>query len=131
MVSVSAGEILQEPMNLTVQEGQSAHFPCYSGIAPDILHIALTLLPLAGTGEIPDWYINGGLYIASRLPPRHAYLYSERAMIVRNVSITDNGTTYRCSFDYGLVNSNTAILTVISRFKGKNILGSMINQVIL
>ena len=72
------------------------------------------IIILAGTDEIPDWYINSVLYIASRLPSRHIYLYSERAMVVRNVLISDNGSAYRCSINYGLINSDTAILTVIS-----------------
>ena len=102
IVSFSSGGlseivILEGPMNLTVEEGRTARFPCnYSG-----------------ANEIPEWYIRGALYVAFQLPPRHRYSHFERAIIVHNVSISDNGTTYRCSLNYGQVNSDTATLTVV------------------
>ena len=107
-MSFSAGglsdiEILQGPTDLTVEEGHAARFPCnYSG-----------------PSEAPVWYINDVLYVVFQPPPRHTYLYSEKAMVVHNVAISDNGTTYRCALSNGQVNSNTATLTVIPRTKGR------------
>ena len=98
--TLAEGEILQGPMNLSVEEGQTARFPCnYSG------------------SDVPVWYIGGTLYVVFQLPPRHLYSYSERAMIVHNVALSDNRTAYRCSLN-GVVNSATATLTVIQRSKG-------------
>lgn len=90
----SAIEIILGPQDETVQEGESASFPCFYN----------------GTNDIPIWYIKGFSYSTQGLPERHSYY--NKTLSIHDVQASDNGTTYRCGFLYG-PRSFTATLTVV------------------
>ena len=98
-------EITQGPQNITVEEGESAVFTCL----------------YTGTFDFPTWHINGATYVIQGetlgLPDRHRY--SNQMMTVSKVQISDNETTYRCSFMFGEISSSTATLTVLPATNGK------------
>ena len=85
--------ITNGPEDVTVTEGATAMFPCW----------------IRGTNSLPFWYINGSVYMEN-LPPRHYYVHSNRTLVVMDVQLSDNGTTYRCSLV--VVSSNVGVLTV-------------------
>ena len=74
-----AAEIIQGPQNVTVNEGQSAMFPCL----------------YTGTNNFPLWYINGALYAilgtSLGLPERHSYF--NQMITLTDVQPSDNGNT--------------------------------------
>ena len=99
---MSAIEIIRGPADVTVNEGDSAMFPCW----------------YTGTNTVPFWYIGGFAYTRRNLPSRH--YYSNKTLFVDDVQVSDNGTEYQCSFSGAA--SDTAILTVvIPDLGGKNI----------
>ena len=97
-------EITQGPHSVTINEGESAIFPCL----------------YTGTNEFPLWYINGASYAilgtCLGLPERHSYF--NQTITIRDVQPSDNGNTYRCSFLFGEITSKTATLTVIQAPRG-------------
>ena len=95
LVVVSAIEITQGPQDVTVEEGQSASFPCFYN----------------GTPDIPTWIISGFYYLHVGFPDRHTY--SNQIMTVHDVQVSDNGTTYQCGFVVINIFSSIATLTVI------------------
>ena len=91
-------EITQGPQNVTVNEGESASFPCF----------------YHGTDDVPVWFINSASYNIQRLPTRHTY-YNE-TLRVTNVQASDNGATYKCAFLYDqmeISSTSTGTLTVL------------------
>ena len=98
-------EITQGPQNMTVEEGESAVFTC----------------SYTGSEDFPTWHINGANYAIQGetlgLPDRHRY--SNQMMTVSNVQISDDGTTYSCSFLFGEIASSTAVLTVLPATHGE------------
>lgn len=86
-------QILWEPEDITVEEGDTAIFNC----------------SYTGTLEVPFWYIGSDAFSLGSLPDRHMYL--NEMLIVTDVRLSDNYTTYQCSFIE--VSSRTAILTVV------------------
>ena len=104
--AMPAAEISQGPQNVTVNEGESAMFPCL----------------YTGTNEFPLWYINGASYAilgtSLGLPERHRYF--NQTITVRDVQLSDNGNTYRCSFLFGEITSEMATLTVIPVPRGES-----------
>lgn len=91
-------EITHGPENVTVNEGDSAMFPCY----------------VTGTTDLPVWYIDDSVYTIRGLPRRH--FYSNRTLTIIDVQRSDNGTKIRCSLL--IVSSDTAILNVIATPEG-------------
>ncbi len=87
------------PADVTVEEGASAAFPCF----------------YTGTSDVPFWYIDGDVHSFRNLPSRHSY--SNQSLTIFDVQLTDNGTTYQCSFF--VTSSDTGILTVIPSPVGK------------
>ena len=49
-----------------------------------------------GISSAPLWLINSTVYRSSELPPHH--MYDGRTLIVNNVFLEDNDTTYQCFF---------------------------------
>ena len=107
--STSAFVITEGPQNLTVQEGETAIFPC----------------SYTETLTYPVWYINASSYTVTAswqlLPPRHTYSISQQKMIVTDVQLSDSGTTYRCLFFHSgqVLYSDTAALTVVTASQGQ------------
>ena len=71
---------LQQPMNVTLAAGMDAFFAC-------------TYL---GTSGVPDWRISNNVFVASALPPRH--LYNGSGLVVSNVDLSLNMSSYSCLF---------------------------------
>lgn len=72
---------LSEPTNEEVCIGETAYFDC------DI-----------DKWDYPQWYINSTIYQSYKLPPKHFYDGIMKRMIVSNVTLIQNNTTYQCFF---------------------------------
>ena len=91
--------ITDGPEDVTVNEGGTASFPCW----------------VTGTTDLPFWYINDFIYTIQFFPPRH--YYSNNTLLVLDVQLSDNGTTYQCSLH--VASSRIGVLTVAT-ISGKN-----------
>ena len=87
-------EITLGPANITVNEGDSATFPCW----------------YTGTRREPVWFIGGDQYTLDNLQSRH--YYSSGNLTIYSVRPSDNGSTYWCTFF--TVSSDVATLTVVT-----------------
>ena len=89
------------PQDVHVDVGETAVFPCN----------------FTGSSRVPYWNINDRLYYFNEVPSRH--FYSNRALHVLNVNISDNLTRYQCEiYLTGWIRSTTGTLYVIK--SGKN-----------
>lgn len=91
-------KIAHGPENVTVHEGESATFPCFT----------------TGTADIAFWLICDSVYTIQDLPSRHTFF--NWSLTITDVQPSDDGTTYQCRFLE--VFSDTAVLTVIATSRG-------------
>ena len=80
------------PEDVTVNEGDSASFPCF----------------LNETNGVPFWQIGDFVCTIRDLPRRH--YYSNWTLTITDVQLKDNGTTYQCLIY--IISSKIAVLTV-------------------
>ena len=91
---------IQQPQNVTVSEGADAFFPC----------------SYLGTSGVPSWKINNKVFVTSPLPSRH--LYNGSGLVVSNVDLSLNMSSYSCFFtvyingEFMDIKSNTGFLII-------------------
>lgn len=93
---------IEEPKNVTVDEGESAYFPC---VCRDDIEYQ------------PSWNIGGDRYAPMQLP--HGYARNRSGLIVEQVTRKMNGVSVFCFF-FSLGQSRTAYITVKGNNSGKN-----------
>ncbi len=72
--------LLDQPKDQLLEEGETAVFNCsYSGFSGH-----------------PWWVINGWIYSIDNLPDRISY--RNQMLLIDNVMMSDNSTTYQCHF---------------------------------
>ena len=79
---------------MSLSEGSEARFGCTYN----------------GSSLIPSWRINDIIYVWSSLPEKH--VYDGHTLIVQNVDITLNGSTYQCLIP-GIAQSSVGLLIVL------------------
>ena len=92
--------LLEQPVDVYINEGETAVFRC--------LH--------SGTTGVPWWIINGFQYSYNLLPARHTY--RQQALLVRDVQLSDNASTYQCYFNHFDVVSTVGTLYYIIHHPG-------------
>lgn len=99
--------LIDQPQDAYVEVGETAKFNCSH----------------TGTSHIPWWRINGYNYPIELLPPRCYYNTYNQRLILSDVRLSDNSSTYLCFF--GLVSSSVGMVYVINR-SGKILLEAWI-----
>ena len=80
---------------MSLSEGSDARFGCSYN----------------GSSLIPSWRINDVIYVWSSLPEKH--VYDGHTLIVKNVDITLNGSSYQCLIP-GIAQSSVGLLIVLT-----------------
>lgn len=90
----AAVQFTAEPHDVTVHEGETVKFCC-----------------MYNSGEFSSWYINGTLHHRARLTGHYEYNFDW--LIVRNVTLSLNNTSFQCVLPSSGLQSAIGVLYVV------------------